>query len=492
MSAFNLSRNPRLGLIAGAIAVAGGAAGFGLARLQAPASQPAQAESGRKILYWYDPMLPGERYPGPGKSSMGMELIPKYADGAGADDAAGVSIDPSRAQALGVRLATVERASIPGVLTTTGLIGFSERDITIVQARAAGFVQRVYARAPGDVVAAGAPLADLLVPEWAGAQGEFLAVQRAGNPVLVRAARQRLELLGMPPGLIATVERTGRVRNVITITTPTGGAIKTLGVRQGMSVTAGQTLAEVNGLARVWLNAAVPEAEASELRPGQLVSATLAAYPGETFQGRVSAILPEAQSESRTLTARIELPNPRGRLRPGMFATVRFDGPETPAMVVPTEALIRTGRRTLVMVARDGGRFTPAEVRTGREGAGKTEILAGLSVGEKVVASGQFLIDSEASLAGVEPRAAAPAPAQAHAAPVLHRSTGRVEQISPQAVTLSHAAIPSAGWPAMTMQFPLARPELAQGLRVGDRVAFGFEETPRGPVVRELGKADAQ
>ena len=160
----------------------------------------------------------------------------------------------------------------------------------------------------------------------------------------------------MPPSLIATVERTGRVRNVITITTPTGGAIKTLGVRQGMSVTAGQTLAEVNGLARVWLNAAVPEAEASELRPGQLVSATLAAYPGETFRGRVSAILPEAQSESRTLAARIELPNPRGRLRPGMFATVRFDGPETPAMVVPTEALIRTGRRTLVMVARDGGR----------------------------------------------------------------------------------------------------------------------------------------
>jgi len=492
MSALNLSRNSRLGVVVGVVALAAGAAGYGLAQLQGPpASQTAQAETGRKILYWYDPMLPGERYPGPGKSSMGMELVPKYADESGNGSADSVSIDPSRVQALGVRLATVERGRLPGGLTATGLIGFSERDVAVVQARAAGFVQRVYARAPGDVVTAGAPLADLLVPEWAGAQGEFLALRRTGDPSLVRAARQRLELLGMPPSLIAVVERTGRVRNVVTVPTPATGVIKSLGVRQGMSVAAGQTLAEVNGLGRVWLNAAVPEAEAGGLRSGQRVSATLAAYPGETFQGQVNAVLPEAQSESRTVTARIELANPGGRLRPGMFASVQFDGPETPALLAPTEALIRTGRRTIVMVARDGGRFTPAEVRTGREGAGKTEILAGLAAGDKVVASGQFLIDSEASLAGVRPAAAA-ASTHAHAAPLLHRSTGRVEQISPQAVTLSHAAIPSAGWPAMTMQFALASPNLARGLRVGDRVTFGFEQTPKGVLVRELGKAGSQ
>ncbi|HVI32028.1 efflux RND transporter periplasmic adaptor subunit [Phenylobacterium sp.] len=520
MTPARLSRPAQLGLAAAAIALVAGAAGFGAARLTPSAPQPTPAAAeGRQILYWYDPMLPAERYPGPGKSSMGMELIPKYADEAAAS--AGVRIDPERTQNLGVRLAVVERGTLPGGLAATGVIGFSERDVAVVQARTAGFVQRVYARAPGDLIGAGAPLADILVPEWAGAQGEFLAVKRTGDAGLVAAARQRLQLLGMPPSLIVSVERSGRVRNVVTVSTPSGGVIRTLGVRQGMTVAAGQTLAEVNGLGRVWLDAAVPEAQASQLQPGQAASATLAAYPGETFHGRVSVVLPEAQAQTRTLTARIELPNTDGRLRPGMFASVQFGGAERPALLVPTEALVRTGRRTLVMVARDGGRYLPAEVRTGREGGGRTEILSGLAEGEKVVASGQFLIDSEASLAGVTPRAAvdpppaAPAPpprtpappkAQAPATPgkapaghihepapartpaVLHRSQGRVEQVSAGSVTLSHDPIASLGWPAMTMAFPLARPGLAAGLQPGDRIAFSVEETAQGPLVRELSK----
>ncbi|KAH2807748.1 hypothetical protein KXV85_006236, partial [Aspergillus fumigatus] len=154
----------------------------------------------------------------------------------------------------------------------------------------------------------------------------------------------------------------------------------------------------VNGVGTVWLNAAVPEAIAGPLRPGQTVQATLAAFPGETISGRVSAILPETQADSRTLTVRIELPNRGGRLRPGMFATVSFGGAAQPALLVPSEALIRTGKRTLVMLALDKGRYQPAEVQTGREAGDDTEILAGLSEGENVVASGQFLIDSEANL----------------------------------------------------------------------------------------------
>jgi len=265
-------------------------------------------------------------------------------------------------------------------------------------------VQRVYGRAPRDVVGAGAPLADVLVPEWAGAQGEYLAVRRTGDEALTRAARQRLQLLGMPPSLIGAVERSGQVRNVVTVSTPTGGVIKTLAVRNGMTVSSGETLAEVNGLSRVWLNAAVPEAMAGQVRVGEAVTATLAAYPGEAFNGRVTAILPQAQADSRTLTARVELPNAGGRLRPGMFASVRFGGVAQPALLVPSEAVIRTGRRNLVMLAQPGGRYQPAEIRAGREAGGKTEVLAGLAEGEKVVVSGQFLLDSEASLAGVQAR----------------------------------------------------------------------------------------
>ena len=463
------------------------ALGFGLGRLaHAPPEAPAAQEASRKVLYWYDPMVPAQRFDKPGKSPfMDMQLVPKYADERPA--AGGVQIDPAKAQNLGVRLATVERGTLASGVTATGVIAFNERDVAVVQAKAAGFVQRVYGRAPGDVVGAGAPLADVLVPEWAGAQGEFLAVRRTGDEALIRAARQRLQLLGMPPGLIASMERGGQVRNITTITTPSGGVIRTLGVRSGMTVAAGQTLAEVKGLGRVWLNAAVPEAAAGQVRTGQPVTVTLAAYPGQTFSGRVTAILPEAEAESRTLTARVELPNPGGRLRPGMFATVQFAGGAQPALLVPSEAVILTGRRALVMLAGPGGRYTPAEVRVGREADGRTEVLAGLSAGEKVVASGQFLLDSEASLSGLQARPLG-ATAPSKAAPALHESVGRVEQVGPDGVTLSHEPVPALGWPAMTMAFRLAEPALARGLKAGDRVSFAFDQTPAGPTVRRMNR----
>jgi membrane fusion protein, copper/silver efflux system len=474
--------------------------GFGVGRLTTtPQKSTAPApQSARHILYWYDPMIPMEHHSGPGKSSMNMTLIPKYADEA--PGAPGVQIDPGKTQNLGVRLATVERDTLPSGVSATGVIAFNERDVAVVQAKAAGFVQRVYGRAPGDIVAAGAPLADLLIPEWAGAQGEFLAVRRTGDAALIQASRQRLQLLGMPPALIAAVARSGQVRNVVAVSTPAGGVIKTLGVRNGMAVTAGQTLAEVNGLVRVWLNAAVPEAMTGQVRVGQTVTASLAAYPGETFNGRVTAILPQAEATSRTLTVRIELPNPGGRLRPGMFATVQFGGASQPALLVPSEAVIRTGRRTLVMLAQPGGRYAPAEVKVGREADGRTEVLAGLSDGEKVVASGQFLLDSEASLSGVEARPAtgaapvAAAPSKAAPAPAaaaIYTTRGRVEQVTANSVTISHEPVPAIGWPAMTMTFA-ADPKLIAGLKAGDQVTFGFDRPAAGPTVRRIAREGAR
>jgi Cu(I)/Ag(I) efflux system membrane fusion protein len=384
-----ISPRARLGLAAAMLALVAGGAGYGIAHLGGSETAHMQtADPGRKALYWYDPMVPSQHFDKPGKSPfMDMQLVAKYAD-EGGGDAPGVRIDPATSQTLGLRTVAARRGELASSLTATGTIDFNQRDVAIVQARAGGFVSRVYARAPGDIIGAGAPLADLLVPEWAGAQAEFLAVRRSGNAALIQAARQRLALLGMPSGTIASVERTGRPHNVVTISTPTGGVIKTLDVRAGMTMTAGQTLAEVNGLGTVWLNAAVPEAIAGPLRPGQTVQATLAAFPGETLSGRVSAILPQTQADSRTLTVRIELPNRGGRLRPGMFATVSFGGSAQPALLVPSEALIRTGKRTLVMLALDKGRYRPAEVQTGRESGGDTEILAGLGEGEKIVASG--------------------------------------------------------------------------------------------------------
>lgn len=489
MSAGFLVSRRRLVAAAAAIALLGAALGYGAGRLlESPAPAPAGRE-GRPILYWYDPMVPSQHFDKPGKSPfMDMQLVPKYAGET--DGEAAVAIDPARVQSLGLRTAVAQFGTLESGPAVTGTIDFNQRQVAIVQARAAGFVQRVYGRAPGDVVAAGAPLTDILIPEWAGAQSEFLAVRRTGDADLTRAARQRLVLLGMPAGTIAAVERSGRSRSIVTVVTPMGGVIRTLGVRAGMSVAAGQTLAELNGLETVWLNAAVPEAMAGRLRPGQPVSATLAAFPGEAFFGTIAAVLPAVEPESRTLTVRIALPNRGGQLRPGMFATVDFGGSGRTALLVPSEAVIRTGRRTLVMLALPHGRYQPAEVRIGAEAGGRTEVLAGLAAGEKIVSSGQFLLDSEASLSGIRARPIAGANAgDAARTPIKaasYEATGRIDRISALDVTITHGPVPAIDWPAMTMTFRLATPRLAQGFKAGDQVRFRFEQAPAGPMVRTM------
>lgn len=389
-----------------AIALVAGGSGYWLGQQGGPAREAGSEQANRKILYWYDPMVPAEHYDNPDSlSSMGMKTIPKYADEAPAGDALpGVSVDPAARQNLGMRVVAAEMGSLPSALTVTGTIDFNQRDVAIVQARSGGFVTRVYARAPGDVIGAGAPIADLQLPEWGGAQGEFLAVRRLGRPELTAAARKRLRLMGMSDALIGEVERTGRTNGTVTIRSPIAGVIQSLDARQGVTLGAGQTLAQITSIGTVWLNAAVPEAQAGMVRVGRGASAALAAFPGETFTGRVIAILPTAQADSRTLTVRIELANRGGRLRPGMFASVALGSDQRQALTVPSEAVIRTGARTLVILALADGRYRPAEVHTGREGGGRTEILAGLAAGEELVASGQFLLDSEASLTGIVAR----------------------------------------------------------------------------------------
>ena len=477
-----------------ALVVLAGAGGYGLARLTAePAMSDATADS-RKVLYWYDPMVPAQHFDKPGKSPfMDMQLVAKYAGvGDATRPSAGVRIDPATAQNLGVRTVETRQGVLLGGLTATGVIDFNQRDVAVVQARSGGFVQRVYGRAPGDVIGAGAPLADLLVPDWGGAQAEYLAVRRTGDAALIAAARQRLRLLGMPEGTIAAVDRDGRARAIITISAPLGGVITRLDVRAGMTVAMGQGLAEINGLSRVWITAAVPEAQGGQLRQGQSVGVALAAYPGEMLRGTVQAILPQAQGDTRTLQARIELPNPGGKLRPGMFATVSFDTDARPALLLPSEAVIRTGSRAIVMLAGDNGRYQAVEVKIGRESGGQSQILAGLSAGQKVVASGQFLIDSEASLAGLQVRPlaadAAMAPMTSAAAkPALAEATGRIEQVTKDSITLSHGPIPAIGWPAMTMAFR-ADPMLLRGFKTGDQVSFAFDQPPASPTVRRIAK----
>jgi membrane fusion protein, copper/silver efflux system len=361
------------------------------------ASANASATGDRKVLYWYDPMYPQHHFDKPGRSPfMEMTLLPKYVD---EESDAGVKIDSALAQNLGLRVATVERGKLTPAIDAVANIGFNERDIAVIQARTGGFVERVYARAPGDVVPINAPLVDVLVPEWAAAQSEYLALQATGDNALIEAAHDRLRLLGMPPDLIERAVQTQQTHAVVTIGTPVAGVIESLDVRAGMTVAPGMTLARVNGLATVWMEAAVPENQAGILAPGAAVEARLPAFPGEVFKGKIAAILPRANAETRTLRVRAEFSNPRGRIRPGMFAQMRIvtnNARET--AIIPSEAMIRTGKRTLVIVAGEGNRYQSVEIQPGAETDGKVAVLNGLTPGQKVVVSGQFLIDSEASL----------------------------------------------------------------------------------------------
>jgi Cu(I)/Ag(I) efflux system membrane fusion protein len=397
-----MSHKQRIAVIAAVgVALAGATAvGYRWGRSQQEASLPAPARAAteRRVLYWYDPMVPDQHFDKPGKSPyMDMELVPRYADAAATGEDGGVAIAPGVRQNLGMRTVVVKRGTLDSAMTVPGTIGWDLRKERVVSARVDAIVERLHVRAPYEPVRAGQPLASVLAPAWTTAIAEAQALGNAGSAsarALQGAARQRLHAMGLPPGSVA---RGGRV----TLASPVAGVVSEIGVREGQSAPAGSLLFRVNGTDTVWLEAAVPQGGASDVAPGTPVEAAVDAWPGKRFEGRVESLLPQVDTGSRTQRARIVLDNPGALLSPGMFAQVTLrptGGAERP--LIPTDALIGGGAQARVIVLGDGGRFHPVPVRAGRSVGGMTEILAGLRGGERVVSSGQFLIDSEANLSG--------------------------------------------------------------------------------------------
>jgi Cu(I)/Ag(I) efflux system membrane fusion protein len=408
------------------LALAAFAFGAALAALlmQRPPPDPATRPANRAVLYWYDPMAPQQHFDAPGKSPyMNMDLVPRYAGDASdptarSGAAAGtVRIDPGVIQRLGVRTARAERGTVARPLRATGTIAFDERAVSVVQSRVAGIVVRLWVRAPLSEVARGDPLVTLIAPDWTAAQEEYLALRTAKAPgldALRDAARRRLALLGMDEARIRAVERGGAAQAQITIAAPRDGVVTELAVRDGASVMAGAALATVSGIDSVWVNAAIGADDSGRVAPGARAVVTVDAFPDERFAASVEALLPNVDAVTRTQAARIVLPNPQRRLAAGMFARVEIEPAATSAasVLVPSEAVIATGARSVVIVDAGDGRFRAQEVRVGAEGGGKTAVLDGVREGDSVVLSGQFLIDSEASLSGALARLGAPAPAR--------------------------------------------------------------------------------
>lgn len=385
---------------AAALLAAGAVSGWWWAKSR-PLEPSVIAESKQPVpLYWYDPMHPQQHFDKPGKSPfMDMELVPRYSNET--TKAAGLQVVPAVQQNLGMRLAKVERVDFSSKIDASGMLSLNERDVAVVQSRAAGFVEQVWPLAPGDLAEAGTPLAELVLPDWAAAQHEFLAIKASGDAGLLAAARERLRLLGIDEREIRRLESDGTAQSRFIVRAPIGGIVQELEVRAGMTVVAGQTLLRINGLGSVWLEVAVPESLASNVHVGDRAEVRLVGDGTAALEGGVSALLPVLNDVTRTLRVRIELPNRDGALRPGQSAQVSISAAsQQSSLSVPTEAVIRTGKRSMVMLAEQGS-FRPVEVKLGGEVADRTIIVDGLAEGQWVVASGQFLLDSEASLRGL-------------------------------------------------------------------------------------------
>ncbi len=285
--------------------------------------------TGRRILNYHDPMVPGKNFEAPAKSPfMDMMLVPRYA-GSDAADAGSVTVSPRIQQNLGLRTAPVVEGSLVSEVTAVGNVAWNEREQVELSSRAMGFVEKLHVKAALDRVAAGAPLAELYVPDWVAAQEEYLALARLtgdGTDSLQDAARQRMRQAGMTPAHIARVVASGVVLPRFTLTAPIAGIVSELMVREGATAMPGMALMRLQGTRTVWAEGAVPESQAALLQPGARVRTTSPGAPGQTFEGQVQALLPEVDAVTRTIRARVELANPQGRQGRGYLAGAQRRG----------------------------------------------------------------------------------------------------------------------------------------------------------------------
>ncbi|EPY7393069.1 efflux RND transporter periplasmic adaptor subunit [Klebsiella quasipneumoniae] len=403
-------------LILGSMAIGGALTAALYTRTAAPhdaaAAAPA-AEQQRKVLFWYDPMYPNTRFDKPGKSPfMDMDLVPKYADEeSAAVGAPGVRIDPTQSQNLGVKTAAVTRGPLRYAQTFPANISYNEYQYVIMQARAAGFINKVYPLTVGDKVQQGTPLLELTIPDWVEAQSEYLLLQETGGTATqVEGILERLRLAGMPDDDIRRLKATRKIQTRFTLKAPIDGVITAFDLRAGMNIAKDNVVAKIQGMDPVWVSVAVPESIAWLIKDASQFSIQVPAWPDKTFRISKWTILPSVDSATRTLQLRLQVNNPDEALKPGMNAYLQLTSESEPMLLIPSKALIDSGSEQRVITVDNEGRFVPKRVQVFHESNGVTAIRSGLQEGEKVVASGLFLIDSEANIAGALERMRAQAP----------------------------------------------------------------------------------
>ncbi|HEU0224558.1 MAG TPA: efflux RND transporter periplasmic adaptor subunit [Steroidobacteraceae bacterium] len=366
----------------------------------APPSGEPEQQAERKPLYYRNPMDPTITSPVPRKDHMGMDYIPIYAeDEPAADAGAPIELSSAMAANLGVRTAPVRLGAAGGEIRTAGVTAFDERGRVEVRVRSEGYVERLAVRAPGEGVRRGQLLFELFSPKLAAAEREFAAALKMGDEALAHAAAARLRALGMDTGSIERLRQGGEPGVRVRYFAPAAGVVVELGVREGGMAAPGMSAMTLAPLDPLWVVAEVPERVSARLRPGMAAEVTFAALPGRRFEAKLLELLPALDPSTRTRQARIELGNPDGLLAAGMVADIAIatgDGAEV--LLVPVESLIRSGDGDRIVVALDERRFDVRTVVAGAESGDEVEIREGLEAGERVVVSGQFLIDSESRL----------------------------------------------------------------------------------------------
>lgn len=441
--------------------VIGGFLTFGVYSFMAPtnsgeASSVVTAE--KKPLYWVAPMDANYKRDKPGKSPMGMDLVPVYDDGGkGPDEGPGtIRISPDVVNNLGVRTAIVSYKSLHTEINTVGYVTYDEDKLVHIHPRVQGWIEKLYVKAIGDPVKKGQPLYEIYSPELVNAQEELLLALDRKNSRLISAAENRLSALQLPKSSIVKLKKTKKVQQTITFYSPQNGVVENLKIREGFYVKPGSTLMSIGDLSEVWVEAEVFERQAGQVKTGTPVTMTLDYLPGKTWQGKVDYIYPTLDAKTRTVKVRLRFKNEDGEFKPNMFAQIAIHttGDEQ-VLLIPKEALIRTGNQDRVVLALGEGSFKSVAVSVGRYDSESVEIIEGVHDGEKVVSSAQFLLDSESSKSSDFKRMNSDVDEADASMPSSVWVQASIESMMAdhKMLTLAHEAIPEWEWPEMTMDF---------------------------------------
>ena len=440
----------------------------------------------KKVLYWVAPMDPNFRSAKPGKSPMGMDLVPVYQDSSSDGDA--VTISAAVENNLGVRTEKAKVRPLWRRVEATGYVGFDETRISHINTRVQGWIVSLRVNSEGERVQKGDLLFELYSPEIVNAQKEYLQALNRGGAKLVSGAQEKLRALGMISSEVKALAQRGTASENIKIIAPQDGVVASLSVREGMFIQPNTTIMSLADLSSVWMQAEVFESQADWVAVGQAAEARLDYLPGSVFSGQVDYVYPVLDPVTRNLRVRLRFDNPNERLKPNMYARVSVYGRLKPnALSVPREALIRAPGHDRIVVAVGDGRFHVHEVMTGMESGEFVEILAGISENDEIVTSAQFLIDSEASLAGSIKRleSVSHLPEEQKLEAVF--ASGRVDEVDRETrrIRVSHGPIDALGWPSMTMIFPV-RPtvDLSQ-VDAGQDIRFALVQEHAGEYVIE-------